>query len=139
MNIEALEAKIATSTNVCDLFGLFEHVVPLDKLSHFLRQQLDALDDAAAKKAVVYGISINLNVPPEIIQHMLSFTVSSSTKRVCKQWKDSLELNQNNLSLPHIQEVIAKQPPFTTDVAYEPLKNNTWIIHPTRTDLTSEE
>ena len=131
-----LQENVSDAHTVKDLMP-FLGALSLDKLKDFINQNVDEFNASESKTMYFNSVSIDKILPDDIIQYILSFqSITDNHKTyVSKQWEKLSNQNERNYYL-QLQSRLDKNGPIRP---YNKTKNNTWIIHPTRTQLTKVE
>eukprot|EP01083_Nonionella_stella_P107558 311659_1 len=137
------------ATNVKDL--LCEHIcnaqtingilpllrlIPFQAIQESVLEVIRDLDTNTANDIGYKCLSMTDILPDDLIQYIVSFTDSLQMKYVSKPFNACYHKNKA-VELKQRQRAIDKQ-----ELTYKPnyqQHNTTWVIHPTRTHLTSEE
>eukprot|EP01083_Nonionella_stella_P250158 864271_1 len=108
-------------------------LIPLEAIQHSISEIIRGLDTNSANALSSKCLSITNVLHDDMIQHILSFSDSLCMKYINKAFYSSYNKNRA-LELKQRQYIIDKH-------ELKPVVKHiqTWIVHPTRTHLTSEE
>eukprot|EP01083_Nonionella_stella_P174055 602287_1 len=111
-------------------------LIPWKAMKEALLAAINGLNTETTNDLQYKCLPITNILPDDLIQHIVSFSDSLAMKYINKAFNGSYNKNKT-LELRQRQQVIDKHA-FNPSVKYGE-KNQTWIIHPTRTHLNSEE
>ena len=130
-----IESVITSAESISDLVPFIKHI-PLNVVKEFVIENMNKMTESSATKMTFNALSINQIMPADVIQRILTFTTldGKNIKSVNKQWRDLSELNEKIYYTKLIQRLDEE-----CKISYDPQKNKTWLIHPTRNKLTKIE
>eukprot|EP01084_Bolivina_argentea_P256302 431468_1 len=107
----------------------------LHKIQSYNKDEFDIIRQEKQKQRKKLNANIEDRLPGDVIQYILSFNNDASNIRiVCKKFKEYSD--QNKLKQLSKRAEVVEEEMFPNDKLNI---NNTWIIHPTRKQLTDEE
>eukprot|EP01083_Nonionella_stella_P012375 35129_1 len=119
-----------------DIIPLFR-LIPLEAIQDAILQAIRGLDtDTVNDMQYCECLSMTHILPVDIIQHTLSFTDCLDMKYINTAFNECYNKNKA-LELTQRQSIIDKHE-FTHNVTHEE-DNTIWIMHPTRTQLNTDE
>eukprot|EP01083_Nonionella_stella_P272939 925818_1 len=136
LNARQLLCKHVRSAQTTDDIIPLLRLMPLDAIQDTLLDVIRVLDTETANKIQYKCLSSTDILPDDLTQHIVSFTDSLGIKCINKAFNNCYNKNKE-LELKQRQYIVDKHA-FNPAVKYEE-HNQTWIIHPTRTHLNSEE
>eukprot|EP01083_Nonionella_stella_P102206 290584_1 len=133
-----LYKRVANATTTCDIIPLLRFI-PLDAIQDTILTVIHGMDTETANEIQYKCLSISDILPDDLIQHIVSFSDSLGIKYINKAFNNCYNKNKalELIQRPQSIEKFVFNPSYPT-VKYEE-HNKTWIIHPTRTHLNSEE
>eukprot|EP01083_Nonionella_stella_P166452 556549_1 len=137
----ALNAKDLLCKHVCsaqttnDIIPLLR-LIPLEAIQDAILDVIRGMDTNTVHEMKSKCLPITDILPDDLMQYIVSFSDSLCMKYINKAFNNFYNKNKA-LELKQRQHVIDKHV-FNPTVKYEE-HNKTWIIHPTRTHLNSEE
>eukprot|EP01083_Nonionella_stella_P097431 273868_1 len=133
---QLLYNRVSNAKSINDILPLL-HLIPLEPIQDVVLNAIMALDPNTANDIQYKCLSVTDILPQDIIQHIVSFGDSLKTKYINKAFNNGYTKNQR-LQLTQLQQIIDTHEFNPTIPQYEE-GNKTWILHPTRTHLNSDE
>eukprot|EP01083_Nonionella_stella_P180185 641881_1 len=127
--------RVRNSQSTNDIIQLLRFI-PLEAIEDAIVDAIRDLDTNTVNEIQYKCLSMTDILPDDITQHILSFSDSLNMKYINKAFNNGYNKNRA-LQLKQRQHIIAKHE-FNPIVRYEE-HNTTWVIHPTRTHLNSQE
>eukprot|EP01083_Nonionella_stella_P300551 1026724_1 len=136
LNVKDLLCKqVCNAQSVYDIMPLVSSI-PLMSIKGAILSAVRDLDPNTANDLRYKCFSMTHILPHDIIQHIVSFTDCCQLKYIDKTFNSGYNKNKS-LQLKHRKSIVDKQT-FTPNIPFTK-RNETWIIHPTRTRLNHEE
>jgi len=93
--LDRLRNHVDESNDIGQLFPWIK-LIPLDKVKEFVRNEIQTF----GRNEYFTAMSINEILPPDVVQHVLSFTrvFFSQNSLVCKTWVELIQMNKHRLA-----------------------------------------
>eukprot|EP01083_Nonionella_stella_P090731 253510_1 len=130
-----LSARVSDAQSINDIMPLLKSI-PFEEIQEAILQVIAVLDTNTANDIKYKSLSMTDILPDDIMQHIVSFTDSLNMKYINKPFYTCY--NKNKLLELKQRQCIIEKHVLPCNVQYQQ-HNDTWIIHPTRNHLDSEE
>eukprot|EP01084_Bolivina_argentea_P090658 163319_1 len=132
---DLLYERVCNAQSLNDIIPIL-NLIPMQEIQNALLDVIRGLDTNVVNKVHYEGLSLINILPDDVTQQIVSFSDSIEMKRVNKAFYTCYNKNRER-ELKQRQSIIDKYE-FDPLVKYDE-RNKTWILHPTRTLLNSEE
>jgi len=121
--------RINEATSISDIVSMVD-LLDLEEIKRALTSRINA-SDFIPSRMFYQSVSIDQIFPRDVIQHIASFNEASDTKSVSKAFNKCTQQNEH-LRIRERKKEIAS-------IIGTNEESQTWIVHPTRTELTEQE
>eukprot|EP01083_Nonionella_stella_P305949 1069409_1 len=132
-----LRNHVAEATDITALIPLLSEMMTLEEIQRTLHDRIQTLDSDEEHRICCNVLPIQVMLPNDLIQHIVSFTDSSLIQYINKAFKQCFDQNKN-IIIRERQSVVDKEE-FIPNITYDETKNKTWVVHPERTTLNDNE
>eukprot|EP01083_Nonionella_stella_P281073 956383_1 len=77
-----LRKHVAEATAITDLIPLLSEIITLEEMQHILHDRIQTLESDAQRRICCNSLPIQAMLPIDLIQHIVSFTDSSSDQYI---------------------------------------------------------
>merc|ERR1712130_943968 len=105
--------------------------INLEEIKRILKCKIDAISDSEQMQMYYESTSLEQVLPMDVIQHITIFNESRETNVISKSFNKCTQQNEQNRI--KARENAIRSLIGTTE------ESQTWILHPTRKELTAQE